>query len=54
MAVSLMFGGGVATLFTMIVIPLGCISAEKRFKRGAVELMEEKLKAQETAAEGAN
>ena len=31
MAVSLMFGAGVATLFTLIVIPLGCISAEKRF-----------------------
>jgi multidrug efflux pump subunit AcrB len=54
MAVSLMFGGGVATVFTMIVIPLGCISAEKRFKRGAVELMEEKLKAQGDAAENAS
>lgn len=31
MAVSLLFGAGVATLFTLIVIPLGCISAEKRF-----------------------
>ncbi len=31
MAVSLMFGAGVATLFTLIVIPMGCISAEKRF-----------------------
>ena len=31
MAVSLLFGAGVATLFTLIVIPLGCISLEKRF-----------------------
>lgn len=38
MAVSLMFGGGVATLFTMIVIPLGCISTEKHFRRAAVEV----------------
>lgn len=30
MAVSLLFGAGVATLFTLIVIPLGCISLEKR------------------------
>ncbi|MGB1255359.1 MAG: efflux RND transporter permease subunit [Thiolinea sp.] len=33
MAVSLLFGAGVATLFTLIVIPLGCISLEKRFIR---------------------
>ena len=31
MAVSLLFGAGSATLFTLIVIPLGCISLEKRF-----------------------
>jgi multidrug efflux pump subunit AcrB len=31
MAVALLFGAGVATLFTMIVIPMGCISLEKRF-----------------------
>jgi len=33
MAVTLLFGTGVATLFTLIVIPLGCISMEKRFTR---------------------
>ena len=33
MAVSLLFGAGVATVFTLIVIPMGCISMEKRFKR---------------------
>ncbi|MEE9343781.1 MAG: efflux RND transporter permease subunit [Gammaproteobacteria bacterium] len=31
MAISLLFGAGVATIFTLLVIPLGCISAEKRF-----------------------
>ncbi|MGB5298594.1 MAG: efflux RND transporter permease subunit [Thiogranum sp.] len=31
MAVSLLFGAGTATLFTLIVIPMGCISAESRF-----------------------
>lgn len=31
MAVTLLFGTAVATLFTLIVIPLGCISAQKRF-----------------------
>lgn len=31
MAVSLLFGAGVATLFTLLVIPLGCITMEKRF-----------------------
>jgi len=31
MAVSLMFGAGVATVLTLVVIPLGCISARKQF-----------------------
>ena len=31
MAVSLLFGAGVATLMAVIVIPLGCISARKQF-----------------------
>ena len=31
MAVSLLFGAGVATLMAVIVIPLGCISLRKRF-----------------------
>ena len=31
MAASVLFGTGFATLFTMLVIPLGCISAEKHF-----------------------
>ena len=31
MAVTLLFGTGVATLFTVLVIPLGCISAEAHF-----------------------
>ncbi|MCW9057561.1 MAG: efflux RND transporter permease subunit [Gammaproteobacteria bacterium] len=32
MAASLLFGAGVATLFTVLVVPLGCISAENHFK----------------------
>ena len=47
MAVSLMFGGGVATLFTMIVIPLGCISAEKRFRKSGIEALEERMHKEE-------
>ena len=31
MAVSLMFGAGVATVLTLVVIPLGCISQRKQF-----------------------
>ncbi len=31
MAVSLLFGAGVATILTLVVIPLGCISASKQF-----------------------
>jgi len=42
MAVTLLFGTGVATLFTVLVIPLGCISAAKHFKqRGCEEFAEE-------------
>ena len=31
MAVTLLFGAGVATMLTLLVIPMGCISAEKQF-----------------------
>jgi multidrug efflux pump subunit AcrB len=37
MAVTLLFGTGVATLFTVLVIPLGCISAAKHFKEHGCE-----------------
>lgn len=47
MAVALMFGAGVAVPFTMLVIPLGCISAEKHFKRHSCEALEERLEEQE-------
>jgi hypothetical protein len=40
MAVSILFGMIAATAFTMIVIPLGCISAEKRFLRHTMEAVE--------------
>jgi len=40
MAVSILFGMIAATTFTMIVIPLGCISAEKRFLRHTMEAVE--------------
>jgi multidrug efflux pump subunit AcrB len=43
MAVTLLFGTGVATLFTMVVIPMGCISAEKRFKQHSCEALEERI-----------
>ncbi len=33
MAVSLLFGTGVATILTLVVVPLGCISARKQFYR---------------------
>ena len=49
MAISLLFGTGVATLFTLIVIPMGCISAEKRFiKHGCAEL-EERIREEDEA-----
>ncbi len=34
MAVSLLFGTGVATILTLVVIPLGCITAAKQFMPG--------------------
>ena len=43
MAVTLLFGAGVATLFTMVVIPMGCISMEKRFVKHGCEALEERL-----------
>jgi multidrug efflux pump subunit AcrB len=43
MAVTLLFGAGVATLFTMVVIPMGCISMEKRFIKHGCEALEERL-----------
>jgi multidrug efflux pump subunit AcrB len=50
MAVTLMFGTGVATLFTMVVIPMGCISAEKRFIPHGCDALEEKIKEEDQAA----
>ena len=38
MAVSLLFGASVATLFTLIVIPMGCISAAKHFVPESCEI----------------
>ncbi len=49
MAVALLFGTGVATLFTVLVIPLGCISAEKHFD---VRTCEEFAEETEFDAEG--
>jgi predicted RND superfamily exporter protein len=50
MAISLLFGAGIATVFTLIVIPMGCISAEKRFiKHGCVALEEKISQEDETA-----
>ena len=43
MAVTLLFGTGVATLFTLIVIPMGCISAEERFVDHGCAALEEKI-----------
>jgi len=51
MAVTLLFGTGVATLFTMVVIPMGCISAEKRFIPHGCGALEQRL-AEEDAAKG--
>jgi multidrug efflux pump subunit AcrB len=50
MAVTLMFGTGVATLFTMVVIPMGCISAEKRFKVHGCDALEQRIKEEDQAA----
>lgn len=41
MAVSLLFGTAVATVLTLIVIPLGCISAEKQFRLMVSEVDDE-------------
>jgi len=54
MAVSLMFGGGVATLFTLIVIPMGCISAEKRFKRHGCDALDQRLSEEDEAIKTSN
>jgi len=37
MAVTLLFGTAVATVLTLIVVPLGCISAKKQFYHMAIE-----------------
>ncbi len=50
MAVTLLFGTGVATLFTLIVIPMGCISAEKRFIKHGCETLEESISQEDEAA----
>jgi multidrug efflux pump subunit AcrB len=47
MAVSILFGMSAATLFTMIVIPLGCISSEKRFRRHVIEAVEQPISKEE-------
>ncbi|HFD79560.1 MAG TPA: efflux RND transporter permease subunit [Gammaproteobacteria bacterium] len=52
MAVSLLFGAGVATVFTMLVIPLGCISAEKRFAPHSCEALEERISKEDASAGG--
>ena len=50
MAISLLFGTGVATLFTLIVIPMGCISAEKRFVKHGCVALEERIGQEDEAA----
>ena len=50
MAVTLLFGTGVATIFTLIVIPMGCISAEKRFIKHGCEALSERLAEEDEAA----
>jgi multidrug efflux pump subunit AcrB len=49
MAVTLLFGTGVATLFTLIVIPMGCISAEKRFIKHGCDALEERIRKEDEA-----
>ncbi len=49
MAVTLLFGTGVATLFTLIVIPMGCISAESRFVKHRDVVAQRALEAQKAA-----
>jgi multidrug efflux pump subunit AcrB len=54
MAVTLLFGTGVATLFTLVVIPMGCISAEKRFiPHGCAEL-DDRLRKSDQASEASS
>ena len=55
MAVSLLFGAGVATVMAVIVIPLGCISARKQFyleetESGEIELSGRFAEVEEVAA----
>ena len=52
MAVTLLFGTGVATLFTLIVIPMGCISAKKRFMRHGCDVLDERLAEEDKAIRG--
>jgi multidrug efflux pump subunit AcrB len=49
MAVSLLFGTGMATLFTLIVIPLGCISLEGRFLKHRDVVAKRAIAAQQAA-----
>jgi len=49
MAVSILFGMTAATFFTMIVIPLGCISAEKRFQKHGCAALEERISKEDEA-----
>ena len=51
MAVTLLFGTGVATLFTLLVIPLGCISAEKHFEARGCEALQARIDSSEALAE---
>lgn len=51
MAVTLLFGTGVATVFTVLIIPLGCISARKHFGlRGDCGKLEQRLQDEDKAA----
>jgi multidrug efflux pump subunit AcrB len=50
MAVTLLFGTGVATLFTLVVIPMGCISLENHFVPRSCEALEERV-SDDTASE---
>ncbi len=50
MAITLLFGAGVATMFTLIVIPMGCISAEKRFIVHSCDALAERLEEEDENA----
>ncbi len=54
MAVTLLFGTGVATVFTLIVIPMGCISAEKRFVAHGCAALDERLRKADEATEASS